>query len=149
MSESASTVRIREATTSEHAICAQILTSAWNSTSPSRPRRVTIHEFREQTLGEILLVATSEDGVVGFISVWRPSWFVHHLFIDPMSQGSGIGSCLLEYVSILAAGHPLSLKCQTENRAAIRFYERHGFQQTDSRGSDDFGEWVELRTPSA
>ena len=74
---------------------------------------------------------------------------MHHLFVDPTSQGRGIGSCLLEYVSTLAAGHTLSLKCQTENRAAIRFYERHGFQQTNSRGSDNFGEWVGLRTPSA
>ncbi len=149
MSETASTVRIREAMTSEHAICAHILSRAWNSTSPSRSRPVGIRDFREQTFGELLLVTTSKGDPLGFISVWRPSWFVHHLFVHPMSQRRGIGRRLLGYVSTLAAGHPLSLKCQTENCAAIRFYERYGFQQTDSRGSDEFGEWVELRIPSA
>jgi len=138
-------VRIREATPADLAICAGILERAWHSALPARPRRVAVDDLREQTRGELLLLATLERNPAGFISVWRPEWFVHHLFVDPSWQGRGIGGRLLEHVSRLADRHPLRLKCQTENRAAIRFYERHGFRATESRGCDAFGEWVGLR----
>jgi GNAT superfamily N-acetyltransferase len=146
MLESSNKFSVREATAPELAICAEILCSAWNSALPSRPRRVGIEVFRDQTLDELLLVAAIQDDPVGFISLWKPSWFVHHLFVEPRCQGQGIGSFLLRHVSALAGSHPLSLKCQTENRAAIRFYERRGFHPTDSRGTDEYGEWVEFRT---
>ena len=45
----------------------------------------------------------------------------------------------------LAGDRELSLKCQTENHGAIRFYTRLGFNQTTLEGADEFGEWVELR----
>jgi ribosomal protein S18 acetylase RimI-like enzyme len=141
-------VRVREATPLDLAACAEILVRAWSSALPNRPRRVALDDFREQTGGELLLVATLERDPVGFISVWSPVWFVHHLFVDPRHQGRGIGSRLLGHVSTLAGGRSLSLKCQVENRAALRFYERHGFRTTDSRGRDEFGEWVELRAES-
>jgi ribosomal protein S18 acetylase RimI-like enzyme len=145
MSEAQPEIGIREGSASDHAICAEILSRAWNSALPTRPRRVGVREFREQTLDELVLVAVSGREPVGFISVWKPSWFVHHLFVDPAFQGRNIGSRLLGHIAALAGEHEMGLKCQIENRAAIRFYERHGFQCTALRGSDEFGEWVELR----
>lgn len=137
-------VAIREATASDHVVCAEILTRAWRSALPTRPRRVDLGEFRRQTLGELLLVAVVADEVVAFISIWQPDWFVHHLFVDPAFQHQGIGSSLLEHLARLSGDHALSLKCQVENHAAIGFYERHGFRRTELRGRDEFGEWVEL-----
>ncbi len=149
MSEPAGKLAVREATPADHAACADILGRAWNSSLPTRPRLVGIDEFREQTRGELLLVAVRGHTVAGFISVWEPDWFIHHLFVEPAFQGSGIGRRLVEHVSAQASDRELSLKCQVDNAAAIRFYERNGFRCTASRGVGDFGEWVELRQHSS
>jgi ribosomal protein S18 acetylase RimI-like enzyme len=136
---------IRAAVAEDHEICARILTESWLSALPNRPRRVDLIGFREQTDGELLFVSASERRVAGFISVWAQEWFVHHLFVDPALQNRGVGTGLLEHVAMLAGENGLALKCQTENRDAIRFYTRFGFKPTALRGDDEFGEWVQLR----
>jgi GNAT superfamily N-acetyltransferase len=141
-----SDVKIREAKAPELATCALVLESAWASAFPDLPRRVTPEQFREQTHGELILVATHKGDLAAFISVWTASWFVHHLFVAPEHQAHGIGGRLLRFVLALSGANSLGLKSQVENRAAIRFYDRHGFKPTGSRGSDEFGEWIEMRT---
>jgi len=126
-----------------------MMESTWNAALPDTPRRVGVQDFRDETRGELVFLAMQDGIPVGFLSVWEASCFVHHLFVDPMFQGRGIGSCLLRHAAVLSGDRPLSLKCQTENRSAIQFYERHGFHRTELRGSDKFGDWIELRTNSA
>ena len=106
---------------------------------------VGVEDFRDATRGEFIFIAVRDGSLVGFVSVWKPSCFVHHLFVDPVFQGRGVGSALLRHVAMLAGDRPLSLKCQLENHSALRFYESRGFQPTASRGCDEFGDWVELR----
>jgi GNAT superfamily N-acetyltransferase len=101
--------------------------------------------FREQTDGELLFVSASERHIAGFISVWAQEWFVHHLFVDPVFQNRGVGIGLLTHVAMLAGENALTLKCQTENQDAIRFYTRFGFNPTGLQGNDEFGEWIQLR----
>jgi len=136
---------IRVAAHEDHAACAGILAESWLSALPSRRRNVGLAEFRDQTEGELLLVAVLEPDVVGFISLWTKEWFVHHLFVDPAYQNQGVGTRLLTHAATLAGDRELSLKCQVQNEGAIRFYGRLGFKQTTRKGVDEFGEWVELR----
>jgi len=135
---------IRAAATDDHSTCARILTQSWASALPNMRRDVGLAEFRDQTEGELLFVATCERGIVGFISVWAQDWFVHHLFVSPEFQNRGVGTHLLHHVSTLAGNRELSLKCPAENQSAIRFYTRLGFKPTALQGVDEFGEWVKL-----
>lgn len=84
--------------------------------------------------------------VIGFIAVWKPDAFIHHLFVAPDRLREGIGHALLQ-----AAGWPraaLQLKCLVRNERALAFYRAHGF--TDAgRGTSDEGEYVLLQSRQA
>jgi len=101
-------------------------------------------DFDAQTRGERILVAEDEAGAVtGFVSVWEPDAFIHHLFVAPERQREGIGHALL-----CAAGwprEPLRLKCLVRNERALAFYRAHGFAEA-GRGSTDDGEYVLLES---
>lgn len=145
MTSASNEFAIRAAVPEDHAACARIFSESWHSALPSKRRTVGVAELRHQTEGELLLVAALEGGIAGFISVWAQEWFVHHLFVDPAFQSRGVGTRLLMHAATLAGDRELSLKCQTENHSAIRFYTRLGFRLTAVRGADEFGDWVELR----
>ncbi|WP_080410222.1 GNAT family N-acetyltransferase [Burkholderia ubonensis] len=53
-------------------------------------------DFDAQTEGERLLVA-EDDGarLAGFVSVWEPDHFIHHLYVDRSHHRRGIGRALL------------------------------------------------------
>jgi ribosomal protein S18 acetylase RimI-like enzyme len=81
--------------------------------------------------------------IVGFASLWEDEAFLHHLYVDPRYHRRGIGSALLQDIDPRGT-RALSLKCQTENAAALGFYSRHGFIEGKGRGEDEFGPWVRL-----
>jgi ribosomal protein S18 acetylase RimI-like enzyme len=83
-------------------------------------------DFDPETEGEEVLVAHLDNIVVGFISLWLPGNFIHHLYVGIAHQQSGIGSGLLQAaIHLLKA--PVTLKCLVLNEQAIRFYYNHGF----------------------
>lgn len=104
-------------------------------------------DFDQQTQGEHILVATDEAGAVtGFVSVWEPDAFIHHLYVAPERQGRGIGHALLR-----AAGWPggsLRLKCLARNAGALAFYRAHGFVET-GQGTGEDGDYVVLESQPA
>jgi GNAT superfamily N-acetyltransferase len=87
-------------------------------------------------------VAALGDQIVGFLSVWAPERFVHHLYVAPSHQGRGIGRMLIEACAELY-GLPLSLECELANRGARRFYERLGWVGGEV-GSGPDGEWQRM-----
>ena len=135
---------IRQATWADHARCAEIQTAAWNLAIPSHTRVVSLAEFRAQTQGEQIDLVVAQGKIAGFISVWEPDWFVHHLYVDPQAQGSGLGARLIALVAERAGEQGLSLKCLVENKGAMSFYRGLGFALTDEVGTDRFGPWVRL-----
>ncbi|HDZ9270902.1 TPA: GNAT family N-acetyltransferase, partial [Vibrio cholerae] len=58
--------------------------------------------------------------VVGFISIWEPDNFVHHLYLATEYQGQGVGSMLLNCAKMKYGN--LSLKCMVQNQKALNFY---------------------------
>ncbi|MBQ8201266.1 MAG: GNAT family N-acetyltransferase [Clostridia bacterium] len=63
--------------------------------------------------------------------------------LDSRYRGAGIGSYVLETVISRVyeefGVRPIALGCHQDNRAAARFYERHGFVRTDAmEGSDRY-----------
>lgn len=111
------------------------------------PDSFQLDDYDGQTRGERVLVATAADGrIAGFVALWEPERFVHHLYIDTAWQRQGIGQALLQ-----ALGWPeqaLQLKCLRRNEAALAFYRKLDFAGIgQGQGSD--GEYVLLASRQA
>lgn len=144
MTDKLQPITVRHAIDDDRQACAQIFESAWNIALPSKPRQVTVDDLIAQTDDELIKVASRNGTILGFISLWEPAWFIHHLYIDPDFHGIGIGTALVNHASNLANGHQLSLKCQIENIGAFTFYRTLGFIEADEHGEDEYGAWVRL-----
>ena len=93
-------------------------------------------DFDAQTRDEYIVTAFYEGKIVGFISIWLPDNFVHHLFIDDEFQKLGIGKALLK-TAIDKTGFPIKLKCLEKNTQAIAFYKKTGFAEKGVGGIGD------------
>ncbi|RLL71550.1 GNAT family N-acetyltransferase [Ochrobactrum soli] len=85
-------------------------------------------DFDSQTEGEFQLVACNQEVLVGFISVWEPDQFIHHLHVDPRFLRRGIGRALL----FALPGWKINryrLKCVSANERALAFYHSNHFIQ--------------------
>ena len=91
---------------------------------------VALGDFYRHTKGEEILVARADGEIAGFLSAWKLGRFVHCLYVAPEYRGMGVGSALLKEAGNLY-GYPLALKCMKENRNALRFYKKLGWQITD------------------
>lgn len=87
-------------------------------------------DFDRDTEGEKIWVCETTGTVTGFISVWEPATFIHHLFIHPDYSANGYGSQLLE-TCLDNIGYPAQLKCVTQNIHALDFYKKRGWQIID------------------
>ena len=107
------------------------------------PARFRLEDFEKETAGETVFVAEDGSGkILGFISVWEPERFVHHLYIAPDQQRRGIGKRLLESLSSWLS-LPYRLKCKVRNEAACAFYRKNDWVET-GRGTDEHGEYLVL-----
>lgn len=86
-----------------------------------------IMEFDQQTMDEVVYVCEKRGRIIGFISVYLPDKFVHHLYVDQVEKGRGVGRALLQTVIDLI-DEPISLKCVCQNEAALRFYKQLGWK---------------------
>lgn len=57
--------------------------------------------------------------------------YIAGLFVAPEAQTQGIGKQLLDYAKILRS--QLTLRVYRQNERALNFYQREGFQITDSQ----------------
>lgn len=93
-------------------------------------------DFDNDTKGELVLVAMVGDAVAGFVSVWTPDSFIHHLYVAERFRGNHIGPGLINAV-FDRLGCPIVLKCLVSNKRAIRFYEQNHFRKIDEGVSGD------------
>ncbi len=77
-------------------------------------------------------VAEAKDGILGFAIIDAPATSVWALFVDPNTEGAGIGRALhvtmLDWARKQGIAH-LSLSTEEGSRA-VRFYQRAGWTQT-------------------
>lgn len=99
-----------------------------------------LEDFDKQTQGEYILNALIDDIPVGFISIWMPNNFIHHLYVDIKHQGKNIGTHLLK-VAIQKTTFPITLKCLASNTKAIEFYLKKGFIEK-SKGNSGNGTYI-------
>ncbi len=100
-------------------------------------------DFSTASEGEQVFVSVdSSDLVNGFISVWQPESFIHHLYVDPNQKRCGIGTALLQSLDAWLE-KPWTLKCVQRNSAALSFYHSRGWR-TVERGQGDHGTYLLL-----
>ncbi|MGL4249905.1 MAG: GNAT family N-acetyltransferase [Aeromonas sp.] len=97
------------------------------------PTLFELNDLTHQSEGEQIWVAEHGDTLCGFISIWLPDSFVHHLYVAPEWQGRGLGRALLAS-GLAACPLPASLKVAERNTAAIAFYRRLGWQVANEFG---------------
>ncbi|MEZ5327002.1 MAG: GNAT family N-acetyltransferase [Verrucomicrobiales bacterium] len=100
------------------------------------PATIEPDDIRRDSDGEEIHVAVKGGAILGFISVWSPESFIHHLFVSPDSQGQGVGVRLLEFACD-AYQSPLRLKCVQMNEKALNFYKRNCWAVIDEGTSED------------
>ncbi|KQH83498.1 GCN5 family acetyltransferase [Vibrio fluvialis] len=91
-------------------------------------------DFDHDTQDELIWIALDFGKVVGFISIWEQSNFIHHLYVDPKQLNKGVGAKLLGYSKQHFSS--LSLKCFIQNDNAIKFYQKHDFIICSTMNSD-------------
>ncbi|MGG5357698.1 MULTISPECIES: GNAT family N-acetyltransferase [unclassified Enterococcus] len=87
-------------------------------------------DFDHDTKDELVLVATDNKQIVGFISLYVEDNFIHTLFVSPEKQGLGAGTALLQEAKKVLE-MPMKLKCLSKNTAALKFYESQGWRKID------------------
>src|SRR5882757_3789046 len=94
-------IRIRRAEAKDGAALARIFVeSRLEAFYWQNPARFRLQDFEKETTGEAVFVAEDSSGkLLGFISVWEPDRFIHHLYISPGELRRGIGKQLLESLS--------------------------------------------------
>ncbi len=91
------------------------------------PNLFKLEDFETDTVGETIFVANQGDRIMGFVSLYEKDKFIHHLFVDPRYQKSGLGSLLLDR-AVKALGLPVRLKCVLLNTQGCEFYQRRGWK---------------------
>lgn len=133
---------IRQSGTNEINDLLEIFNSSRLAIGCYSDKGIKLDEFSSIISGEDIHVAVDGEGIIlGFIGVWVPDQFIHHLYVSPDQQRKGIAKLLLiECIEIYQL--PLTLKCDNRNTDAIRFYENCGFLPV-SEGIGDYGPWTE------
>ncbi|WP_289661851.1 GNAT family N-acetyltransferase [Flavobacterium panacagri] len=99
-----------------------------------------LEDFDKQTHGEYILTALLDNTAVGFISIWMPNNFIHHLYVDHEYQGKNIGTELLK-MAITKINFPVTLKCLVNNTKAVDFYTKKGFIEK-KQGQSNNGTYI-------
>jgi GNAT superfamily N-acetyltransferase len=110
-------------------------TFSWLDTS-----NYQLKDFDKEIHGEEVLVARIDNIVIGFISIWMPNNFIHHLYVDEKYHDKGIGTQLLK-AAIDKTKFPITLKCLEDNTKAVAFYRRKGFVEKE-RGPSPNGDYI-------
>ncbi|NII53482.1 GNAT family N-acetyltransferase [Luteibacter sp. SG786] len=137
------TRRIRAATPADLPALRELFLSVRQHTFVWQPPDAFhLEDFDTQTEGERVFVAEAGDRIAGFISVWEPDDFIHHLFVDTGHTRQGVGRALLQALPEWS-DRQYRLKCLSRNQPALAFYHAQGFVETAQGVSDD-GEYIVL-----
>ncbi|CAH0418967.1 GNAT family N-acetyltransferase [Periweissella ghanensis] len=127
-------IRLRRAEDRQQLECIY-LTSRQSSPVFAAEHSGKLGDFANDTVDELVLVATDGENLQGFISIYQPTRFIHLLFVAPSFQRQGIGQQLVAAALATAAGD-FELKCLSQNQTALTFYEQLGWQKIHENTAD-------------
>jgi GNAT superfamily N-acetyltransferase len=100
-------------------------------------------DFDRDTRGEDIFVAIGADGALdGFVAIWAPECFVHHLYVRAEARRQGVASALLDSL-VGRFPFPWRLKCVRVNSVALDFYAKRGWRRV-GEGKGIQGEYAML-----
>lgn len=102
---------------------------------------MTLEDFDRDTVGEYILLAEDDFHILGFTSLYLPDNFIHNLFVHPDFSGKGVGVQLVNS-AVEKMNKPVRLKCVSENRKALSFYENNGWKKVVEEGKPGEKYWV-------
>ena len=138
---------VRRARAGELAACAELYARVLRETFTwMDPAAHRASDFLDHARDEEVAVAVLDGEIVGLAAYYRPSAFLHSLYVT--RRGEGIGKALLDHVCARAGG-PVTLKVQRPNLRARAFYRREGFEVA-GEGADELGRppWLLMRKGS-
>lgn len=100
-------------------------------------------DFSSDTEDEKIWVACKQDKALGFISIWSPENFIHHLYVHPDHTNKGIGGALLQHC-VEQVDQPMRLKCMKQNVTALAFYRKKGWV-VESEGHNEQADYYLMR----
>lgn len=100
------------------------------------PVALPLDDFDRDTRDERIFVAELDGRPCGFVSIWEPDSFLHHLFVHPDVFRRGVGRALLDHCLPYLAGRA-TLKCLQANGNAVAFYRHLGWQIVGDGDSSD------------
>ncbi|QDS87903.1 Acetyltransferase (GNAT) family protein [Rosistilla ulvae] len=136
---------IRRATPADQIVAGRIYRDVVSSAHwlPAASRSQT--DFAAASVGEEVFVCCDAENVSqGFVAVWRPDAFSHHLYVDSRFRNQGVGTLLLDSLEGWLP-RPWTLKCANANRAAIAFYLARGWRWIDT-GENEHGQYSVLES---
>ena len=74
--------RVCQANDGEFAVCAAIYTDAWNLAFLEHQRAICVVDIEAEVVDDLILVTIIDQRIIGYISIWEPEWFIHHLYIS-------------------------------------------------------------------
>jgi GNAT superfamily N-acetyltransferase len=141
-------VAVRRATPADAAVVAALLHDFnVEFATPTPPVEVLAKRLEQLLDGEdvVALLALEPPAAVALIT-FRPNvWYagpvalLDELYVRPDLRGGGIGSALLARACALARGRGaelMEINVDEVDVGARRFYERHGFSNTEPGGTD-------------
>jgi len=100
-----------------------------------------VGEFRNKLSGQLTLVATLEDSLVGFTSLEGKDK-IDMLYVHPAATGQGVGAMLIDALEKLAGARGTARLTVDASDSARGFFEKRGYtaQQRNSISIGD--EWL-------
>jgi GNAT superfamily N-acetyltransferase len=105
------------------------------------PARYQLDDFQKQTEKEVVFVAVDDEKkVLGFISVFEPDRFIHHMFVSSSYQQNEIGALLLRSLKSWLP-EPYRIQCLAANQRGCAFYTKNGWREVE-RGAGEEGAFL-------
>lgn len=140
------TLSVRLAGPGDQGACTRIFIETMTATFPNEPAEgKTAAAYANSIVGEEQWIAAEGSIIIGYISVYWPTNFIHSLYVNPALQGRGAGRALLAEVQKQARGD-LELKTDKANERAFAFYRHLGWRVV-GEGMAATGPWWRLRWP--
>jgi len=125
---------LRRYQTADEPAAIELWRRTWQIAYPQLDFSTRLDWWRERWRTELaptatIMVAESAGALVGFVTVDQSTMYLDQIVVAPEAWGSEIASALLAEAKRLSPAG-LDLAVNTDNRRAIRFYGKHGFQVT-------------------